>query len=79
VYFVILLNRTCFGKLNNKTAYYPVVTIAEKIPAYILVVVIIWLGIQPTWLVKWSEATSTAVVATIQPVQNQTIANAELR
>jgi len=23
VYFIILLNRTCFGKLDNNTAYYP--------------------------------------------------------
>jgi NAD(P)H-quinone oxidoreductase subunit 4 len=30
VYFVILLNRTCFGKLDNDTAYYPQVNFLSK-------------------------------------------------
>jgi hypothetical protein len=36
VYFVILLNRTCFGRLDNAIAYFPKVTFSEKLPAYIL-------------------------------------------
>jgi len=68
VYFVILLNRTCFGKLDNDTAYYPRVTKAEHLPALILMGLIFWLGIQPTWLLRWSESTSTALVAAT-PVQ----------
>lgn len=67
VYFVILLNRTCFGKLDNNLAYYPKVMWAEKMPALILAALIIFLGIQPTWLVRWSEPTTTAMVATITP------------
>jgi len=63
VYFVILLNRTCFGKLDNKTAYYPKVTGLEQLPAIALTGLIIWLGVQPTWLVRWSESTTTALVA----------------
>jgi NAD(P)H-quinone oxidoreductase subunit 4 len=69
VYFVILLNRTCFGKLDNKLAYYPKVLWFEKMPALILAGLIIFLGIQPTWLVRWSEPTTTAMVATIPPVE----------
>ncbi|MEB3181757.1 MAG: NADH-quinone oxidoreductase subunit M [Nostocaceae cyanobacterium] len=65
VYFVILLNRTCFGKLNNRLAYYPKVVWSEKMPALILTAVIIFLGVQPTWLVRWSETSTTAMVATI--------------
>jgi NAD(P)H-quinone oxidoreductase subunit 4 len=65
VYFVILLNRTCFGKLNNNLAYYSKVVWAEKIPALILASLIVFLGVQPTWLVRWSETTTTAMVATI--------------
>ncbi|MUL36763.1 NADH-quinone oxidoreductase subunit M [Gloeocapsopsis dulcis] len=65
VYFVILLNRTCFGKLDNNLAYYPKVFWSEKIPAFILAGLIIFLGVQPTWLVRWSEPTTTAMVATI--------------
>ncbi|MBO3463191.1 NADH-quinone oxidoreductase subunit M [Aetokthonos hydrillicola Thurmond2011] len=65
VYFVILLNRTCFGKLDNKLAYYPKVEWSEKVPALILTIVIFFLGIQPTWLVRWSEPTTTAMLADI--------------
>ncbi len=63
VYFVILLNRTCFGKLSNDTAYYPKVTWLEHLPALALTGLIIWLGIQPTWVVRWSEKTTTNLVA----------------
>jgi NAD(P)H-quinone oxidoreductase subunit 4 len=74
VYFVILLNRTCFGKLDNKTAYYPKVTVAEKVPALVLTLLIIFLGIQPTWLVRWLEPTSTAMVAAVPTVEVEQIA-----
>ncbi|HEY9633286.1 MAG TPA: NADH-quinone oxidoreductase subunit M [Coleofasciculaceae cyanobacterium] len=65
VYFVILLNRTCFGKLDNNTAYYPKVRWAEKAPALVLAALIFFLGIQPAWLVRWTETTTTAIVAAV--------------
>ncbi|MBD0344913.1 MAG: NADH-quinone oxidoreductase subunit M [Coleofasciculus sp. Co-bin14] len=74
VYFVILLNRTCFGKLDNKTAYYPKVLWAEKAPALVLAALIFFLGIQPTWLVRWTETTTTAIVASIPTNSNQQVA-----
>lgn len=74
VYFVILLNRTCFGKLDNAIAYFPKVQLAEKIPAVILSLLIFILGIQPTWLVRWSEPTATAMVAAIPVLHNQRVA-----
>lgn len=58
VYFVILLNRTCFGKLDNQLAYYPKVLKTETIPALVLTVIILFLGIQPNWLVRWIEPTT---------------------
>ncbi len=75
VYFVILLNRTCFGRLDN-LAYYPKVQWFEKTPALILAALIIFLGIQPNWLVRWSEPTTTAMVATI-PAMEKTV-NSEI-
>lgn len=63
VYFVILLNRTCFGRLDNSLAYFPQVEWNERIPALILMVLIIFLGLQPSWLVRWSEPTTAALVA----------------
>ncbi len=74
VYFVILLNRTCFGKLDNNTAYYPRVLWVEKVPALVLAVLIFFLGIQPTWLVKWTETTTTQMVAAIPSNNNQQVA-----
>jgi NAD(P)H-quinone oxidoreductase subunit 4 len=65
VYFVILLNRTCFGKLDNATAYYPQVHLKERIPALVLAALIFFLGIQPSWLVRWTETTTTAWVAAV--------------
>ncbi len=71
VYFVILLNRTCFGKLDNAIAYFPKVEWRERVPALILAITIFLLGIQPTWLVRWSESTSTSMVAAATPSLTQ--------
>ncbi|WP_204138318.1 NADH-quinone oxidoreductase subunit M [Halomicronema sp. CCY15110] len=65
VYFVILLNRTCFGKLDNDIAYFPKVTFIERFPAWILASLILFLGLQPNWLVRWSESTAATLVATL--------------
>jgi NAD(P)H-quinone oxidoreductase subunit 4 len=79
VYFVILLNRTCFGRLDNDLAYYPKVLWSEKMPALILAALIIFLGVQPTWLVRWSEPTTTAMVATITPSEKTVIPQVALK
>ncbi len=67
VYFVILLNRTCFGRLDNKSAYYPIVSKQETAPALVLTALIVFLGLQPTWLVRWSESTSNKIVTSAYP------------
>jgi NAD(P)H-quinone oxidoreductase subunit 4 len=72
VYFVIMLNRACFGKLDTKTAYYPRVTLKEQLPALVITGLIIWLGVQPSWLVRWSESTTAALVAAT-PVDRKVI------
>ena len=74
VYFVILLNRTCFGKLDNTTAYYPQVKWNEQAPAILLAIIIIFLGIQPTWLIRWTEPTTDAIVAIISTNTERQIA-----
>lgn len=63
VYFVILINRTCFGRLDNQKAYYGRVTAEEKIPAFVLAALVVMLGLQPNWLVHWSEASSASLAA----------------
>lgn len=74
VYFVILLNRTCFGKLDNTRAYYPKVLPSETIPALILTAIILFLGIQPNYLVRWTETTTDAMVANLPSVEQVQIA-----
>jgi NAD(P)H-quinone oxidoreductase subunit 4 len=58
VYFVVLLSRTCFGRLDNTTAYYPLVRWSERAPGLVLTLLILALGVQPGWLTRWSEATT---------------------
>ncbi len=70
VYFVILLNRTCFGKLDNAIANFPKVKANERIPALILATLIFILGVQPAWLVRWSEQTVTTMVSAIPTLNN---------
>lgn len=67
VYFVILLNRTCFGRLDSQSAYYPRVLVRERIPALVLAIVILILGVQPNWLVRWMEPTTDQLVAIEAP------------
>lgn len=77
VYFVILLNRTCFGRLDNAIAYFPKVTFSEKLPAYVLAGLILFLGIQPNWLVQWGEPTASAMVAQLPAVTQAMVADQE--
>ncbi|MEM9088036.1 MAG: NADH-quinone oxidoreductase subunit M [Cyanobacteria bacterium P01_F01_bin.53] len=62
VYFVILINRTCFGRLDNERAYFPKVTLNEKIPAFVLTFMIVLLGVQPGWLLRWGEPTAVRII-----------------
>ncbi len=51
VYFVIIINRNLFGKLENTLTYLPIVHLYERIPGIVLTALIIILGIQPNWLI----------------------------
>ncbi|ELS34363.1 MULTISPECIES: NADH-quinone oxidoreductase subunit M [Pseudanabaena] len=77
VYFVILLNRTCFGKLDNHTAYYPKVSGLEQLPALILTALIVILGVQPSWLVRWSEVSAIQIIARVP--ETAVVASANLK
>ena len=76
VYFVILLNRTCFGRLDNRRAYFPEVSFNEKAPALILAALILALGVQPNWLMRWSEPTQVTAVSV---VSSETSVSSETR
>ncbi|MGC1306179.1 MAG: NADH-quinone oxidoreductase subunit M [Phormidesmis sp.] len=67
VYFVILINRTCFGRLDNDRVAmaegYGKVTGAERVPALVLATLVVILGLQPNWLVHWPAEASREWVA----------------
>jgi NAD(P)H-quinone oxidoreductase subunit 4 len=64
VYFLILLNRAFFGRLSAQVTNLPRVYWSDRIPAFILAILIVVFGIEPSWLVHWTEATITAMVNT---------------
>ncbi len=65
VYFLLLVNRTFFGRLPNQFSSLPTVRWAERVPALILAGLIVFLGLDPSWLAHWTEATTTAMLTTI--------------
>jgi NAD(P)H-quinone oxidoreductase subunit 4 len=68
VYFLILMNRAFFGRLSAEVINLPRVSWAERTPAVVLAVLIVIFGIQPNWLVRWTEPTMTAMVNTPNPI-----------
>ena len=64
VYFLILVNRAFFGRLSVQVMNLPRVYWSDRIPSVILAVLIVILGVQPAWLIHWSEPTITAMVNT---------------
>jgi NAD(P)H-quinone oxidoreductase subunit 4 len=64
VYFLILVNRAFFGRLSEQVMNLPRVYWSDRIPALILAVLIVVFGIQPSWLVHWTQATIQGMVNT---------------
>jgi NAD(P)H-quinone oxidoreductase subunit 4 len=65
VYFVILINRVLFGRLEKELTYLPPVASYERIPAIVLAILVVLLGLQPNILVAPIQTTTDAIVATI--------------
>jgi NAD(P)H-quinone oxidoreductase subunit 4 len=62
VYFLLLVNRAFFGRLSPQVENLPKVYWSDRIPAIALAVLIVVLGIQPSWMARWSERTTTAMI-----------------
>jgi NAD(P)H-quinone oxidoreductase subunit 4 len=73
VYFVILINRTCFGRLDSQRAYYDKVSLSERVPAFVLATLVVVLGLQPSWLVNWSTSTSKVLVSAMPTAQEMRV------
>lgn len=59
VYFLNLINRTFFGRLPDALANLPPVYWRDRLPAIVVTVMVIALGLQPIWMTRWSEGTLT--------------------
>ncbi|MGB3519083.1 MAG: hypothetical protein WBA43_21695, partial [Elainellaceae cyanobacterium] len=59
--------------LDNAIAYFPKVEWGERVPALVLAWAIFLLGVQPSWLVRWSESTTAAMVSAVSPPTTQII------
>jgi NAD(P)H-quinone oxidoreductase subunit 4 len=62
VYFLLMVNKVFFGRLTPKLAKIPPVLWSERIPAMILTLLIIFLGLQPNWMVYWSQNESSIII-----------------
>ncbi len=63
VYFLLVINRVFFGRLTDKLSNLPKVQWPEHIPALVLTVLIIVLGLQPNWMLRWSEPQGLALIS----------------
>ncbi len=78
VYFLLLVNRTFFGRLSQQATNLPKVYWSDRIPAVVLAVLIVILGLQPSWMVHWSEPTTTAMVSNTEAnLRSARFANAQ--
>ena len=68
VYFLLVINRVFFGRLTESLAQLEPVLLIEKLPAFVLIVPILILGVQPNWMVRWSELEATALVKNEQQI-----------
>ncbi|NER37965.1 MAG: NADH-quinone oxidoreductase subunit M [Oscillatoria sp. SIO1A7] len=72
VYFLLMINRVFFGRLSEKVTSLPPVQWSDRIPALVLTVLIFALGLQPSWMVRWSEIQTQSLVA-VSPVASPAI------
>jgi NAD(P)H-quinone oxidoreductase subunit 4 len=65
VYFLLLVNRSFFGRINTRAdgqeVVLPRVFWRDRLPSVVLALLIILFGLQPNWLVSWAEPTITAL------------------
>lgn len=82
VYFLLLVNNTFFGRLAIPHAEkslgdlnLPPVQWSERTPAIALAVLIVIFGLQPGWITRWSETTTTALINSSTVAHLSAVAN----
>ena len=62
VYFLLVINKVFFGRLTDSLSHLPPVKWIEHAPAFALLLLIFAFGIQPSWVVQWSEVQAVALL-----------------
>lgn len=63
VYFLLLVNKTFFGRLPQEFADLPEVQWSERAPGIVLASLIVIFGLQPAWVARWIESSSITMMA----------------
>ncbi|MGB2926891.1 MAG: NADH-quinone oxidoreductase subunit M, partial [Limnothrix sp.] len=63
VYFLLMINKVFFGRLTPELANMSPVNWGDQFPAVVLVLMLIVFGLQPQWMIRWSELDTAALVA----------------
>jgi NAD(P)H-quinone oxidoreductase subunit 4 len=50
-----MINKVFFGRITEDLSQLPRVLWSERLPAIALSLLIVFFGLQPTWMVRWSE------------------------
>ncbi|MEN9203698.1 MAG: NADH-quinone oxidoreductase subunit M [Thermostichus sp. DG_1_5_bins_95] len=61
-YFLLMVNRVFFGRLSDVAIAMPRRRLGERLPAAVLAVIIVLLGLQPAWVTGWIESTTARLV-----------------
>lgn len=69
VYFLLMINKVFFGRLTPELADMKPVNWRDQFPAIILVLMLIVFGLQPQWMVRWSEADTAALITAQSPIE----------
>ncbi len=70
VYFLLIINRVFFGRLDESMSKLPRVPLWEHLPTFALIISIFAFGIQPSWVVYWMEVQATSLLTGfIEPLQ----------
>lgn len=77
VYFLLLVNRTFFGRLPEQFSNLPAVRWSERTPSFVLAALIVLLGLQPSWMIRWTETTTTAMLHEYSTIADQTRSSIE--
>ncbi|MBO9999674.1 MAG: NADH-quinone oxidoreductase subunit M [Cyanobacteria bacterium SID2] len=62
VYFLLMVNRVFFGRLSDIVTELPPVGWGDRIPAIVLALLLVVFGLQPNWLVRWSDTQAATLV-----------------